>query len=63
LLLALHGVEVGIDAATDTVPQFDAFATRLHFDEGGARYAFEIKAADRIVLSGQAMLKMQEVQP
>ena len=63
LLLALHAVEVGEEATTDTVVQFDAFATRLHFDEGGARYAFEIKADEHLVLKGQAMLRMEEVQP
>lgn len=63
LLLALHGVEVSEDAEFDTAAQFHASASRLHFDENGARYAFEIKIDNQLILSGQAMLKMEAVGP
>ena len=63
LLLALHGVEIVDGAPHESGEQLHARATQLHFDDTGARYSFEITAAGRLVLNGQAMLKMEAVEP
>jgi len=62
LLLALHTVEVAEGDAHNSGEQLRARATQLHFDDIGARYSFELTAGDRVVLNGQAMLKMEAVE-
>ena len=62
LLLALHGVEIADGAVHENGDRLHARATQLHFDETGARYSFEITAGGHLVLSGQAMLKMEAVE-
>lgn len=63
LLLALHGVDILDGAAIEAGDRLQAKAERLHFDESGARYSFSVMAGDRVVLSGEAMLRMEAVQP
>lgn len=61
LLLALHGVEIAEGSGLLTDEPLQTRATQLHFDEAGARYSFEVSSGAQIVLSGQAMLRMEAV--
>ncbi len=62
LLLALSGISVGQSAEIDATSPLEARARRLDFDDGGARYRFEVLADGAVLIEGQAMLKMQAIE-
>ena len=61
LLLALHNVEITAKNFLDGDERLTAGATQLYFDENGARYDFGVDLAGDIILSGQAMMRMEAV--
>ena len=63
MLLALHNVELREPNGSLADAPLVAFAERVHFDGAGARYRFAVHDHSSEVLSGEAMLMMQAVNP
>lgn len=59
LLLSLHGLEVAAQEVPEAVDRLEASAIQMHFEETVARYRFEVRAQTKMLLGGEAMLKME----
>lgn len=63
LLLSLRDVTISEDDVDRLDGALDANAERIHFDEGGARYRFDVSSGSHEILRGEALLMMQAVNP
>ncbi|MEM7526920.1 MAG: phosphotransferase [Pseudomonadota bacterium] len=60
LLLSLAAVEVLGETVHEDPERLQVEATRLAFGEQGAKYRFIVSAAERSILQGEAMMRMEE---
>jgi predicted hotdog family 3-hydroxylacyl-ACP dehydratase len=63
MLLALHNVEIREPEGGLADAPLESSAERVHFNETGARYRFAVHYHSSEVLSGDAVLMMQAVNP